>query len=564
MRTIKEILRLRWEAGLSHRAIAVSCRKGQTTVRDYLLRAELAGLSWPLPEGMEEEALERLLFPPPAASSQRRPEPDWETIHRELRGKGVTLALLWQEYKAAHPDGYQHSRFCQLYQQWASTLEPVLRQHYVAGEKLLVDYAGPTMPVVDRRTGEVRQAQIFVAVLGASNYTYVEATWSQGLPDWIGSHRRCFEFLGGVPALITPDNIKSGVTSPCFYDPELNRTYQKLAEHYATAVLPARIRRPRDKAKAEAGVQGVERWLLARLRHRRFFSLAELNEALWELLAEYNRRPFQKLEGCRESLFLALDRPALRPLPARPYEYQEWKKARVSIDYHVEVDRHYYSVPYQLLGAQVEVCLTARLVEILHQGQRVASHLRSFVRGGHTTVLAHMPRHHREYVDWSPARLVRWAQQTGPATAQVVEQILASRPHPVQGYRAGLGVLRLGKQHGPERLEPACARALALRTLSYQSIKSILIHRLEQQPLPTTAAPPPPLQHAHIRGADYYAQDRGALPLDQDRGALPRDQEETIHATPTDTGQTAGTEADGNAPRLSGAGAAAGEPELEL
>lgn len=518
MRTIREILRLRWEAGLSHRAIAVSCRKGQTTVRDYVLRAEAAGLSWPLPEGMDEEALEQLLFPAPAASSHRRPEPDWATIHQELRRKGVTLALLWQEYKAAHPDGYQHSRFCQLYQQWASQLEPVLRQHYVAGEKLLVDYAGQTVPVVDRRTGEVREAQIFVAVLGASNFTYVEATWSQRLPDWIGSHRRCFEFLGGVPALITPDNIKSGVTSPCFYDPELNRTYQKLTEHYNTAVLPARIRRPRDKAKAEAGVQGVERWLLARLRHRRFFSLAELNDALWELLAEYNRRPFQKLEGCRESLFLSLDRPALKPLPAQPYEYQEWKKARVSIDYHVEVDRHYYSVPYQLLGAQVEVCLTAHTVEILHKGTRVASHLRSFVRGGHTTVLAHMPRHHREYVDWSPERMIRWAQQTGPATAQVVEQILVSRTHPVQGYRAGLGVLRLGKHHGPARLEAACARALALRALSYQSIKSILKHGLENQPLPPTTTAHAPIRHAHIRGAHYYAQ------------------EDNVYAAPTDAG----------------------------
>jgi transposase len=546
MRTIREVLRLRWEAGLSHRAIAVSCRKGQTTVRDCLLRAKVAGLSWPLPEGMDEEQLERLLYPPPPESSRRRPLPEWSTIHQELRGKGVTLGLLWQEYRAAHLDGYQYSQFCDLYRHWAMALEPVLRQHYVAGEKLLVDYAGQTVPVVDRQTGEVRQAQIFVAVLGASNYTFVEATWTQGLADWIGSHRRCFEFLGGVPALIIPDNIKSGVTSPCFYDPDLNRTYLKLAEHYATAVVPARIRRPRDKAKAEAGVQGIERWLLARLRHRRFFSLAELNEALRDLLDEYNRRPFQKLEGCRESLFLSLDRPALKPLPARPYEYQQWKKARVSIDYHVEVDRHYYSVPYQLLGAQVEVCLSAHTVEILHKGTRVASHLRSFQRGGHTTLPEHMPRHHREYVQWSPERLIRWARQTGPATAQVVEQILASRAHPVQGYRAGLGVLRLGKHHGATRLEAACARALALNALSYQSIKSILVHRLESQPLPLTTTVHAPIRHAHIRGAHYYAQ------------------EDHVYAASTDAGQTAGTEARRDAPRLSGATADARLSGLEL
>jgi len=546
MRTIREVLRLRWEVGLSQREIGISCRLGRSTVRDYLLRAEAAGLRWPLPEEPDEEALEQLLFPPAPDASRHRPLPDWPALHQELRRKGMTLGLLWQEYRAAHPDGYGYSQFCALYHQWANALEPVLRQHYVAGEKLLVDYAGQTVPVVDRRTGEVREAQIFVAVLGASNFTFVEATWTQGLPDWIGSHRRCLEFLGGVPALIIPDNIKSGVTSPCFYDPELNRTYQKLAEHYGTAVVPARIRRPRDKAKAEAGVQGAERWILARLRHRRFFSLGELNEALRELLAQYNRRPFAKLEGCRESLFLSLDRPALRPLPAHPYEYAQWKKARVNIDYHVEVDRHWYSAPHALIRQQVEVCLSAHTVEILHRGKRVASHLRSFQPGRHTTVLEHMPRHHREYVQWSPERLIRWAQQTGSNTAQVVEQILAARAHPVQGYRACLGILRLGKQHGAARLEAACARALALNALSYQSIKSILAHGLESQPLPTATIPAAPIHHAHIRGAHYYAQ------------------EDTVYAAPTDAGQTAGTEARRDAASLSGATADARLPGLEL
>jgi len=547
MRKIKEVLRLRWEAGLSQREVALSCRLGRSSVRDYLLRAEAARLSWPLPEELDEEALEGLLFPPPPDSPRRRPLPDWPTIHQELRRKGVTLGLLWQEYRAAHPNGYGYSQFCDLYHRWVNALEPVLRQHYVAGERLFVDYAGQTMPVVDRRTGEVREAQIFVAVLGASNYTFVEATLTQGLPDWIGSHRRCFEFLGGVPALVTPDNVKSGVTSPCFYDPDLNRTYQKLAEHYGTAVVPARVRRPRDKAKAEAGVQGVERWILAPLRGRRFFSLAELNEAIRGLLTEYNRRPFQKLAGCRESLFLTLDRPALRPLPAQPYEYQEWKKARVSIDYHVEVDHHYYSVPYQLLQAQVEVCLTVHTVEILYKGRRVASHPRSFAPGRHTTVLEHMPRHHREYVQWSPQRLVRWAQQTGEATAQLVEQMLASRAHPVQGYRACLGVLRLGRQHSPARLEAACVRALALGALSYKSIKSILTHGLESQPLPRAATPQAPIRHAYIRGAHYY-----------------HPKEKNSYAASADAGQTAGIEVPGDAASLSGAGADARLPGLEL
>jgi len=362
------------------------------------------------------------------------------------------------------------------------------------------------MPVVDRDTGEVRQAQIFVAVSGATNFTYVEATWTQGLADWIGSHRRTFEFMGGVHELVIPDNVKAGVTSPCFYDPDLNRTYQKLAEHYDTAILPARVRRPRDKAKVETGVQGVERWILARLRNRRFFSLYELNQAIWELLAEYNRRPFQKLEGCRESLFLSLERPVLKPLPDQPFEYAEWRKARVSIDYHVEVDHHYYSVPYQLIRQQVEVRLTQTTVEILHRGRRIASHLRSCDRGRHTTVSDHMPSNHREYAEWNPSRLVRWAQQIGPATAAVVEQILASRDHPAQGYRACLGILRLSRPD-PTRLEAACERALELKAFSYKSIASILKHGLEKQPLPASLPLTLPITHAHIRGAQYYGKE---------------------------------------------------------
>jgi transposase len=563
MRTIKEVLRLRYEAGLSHREIAVSCRKGQTTVRDCLLRAQVAGLRWPLPEGMDDERLEQLLYPPPPESARRRSPPDWSATQRDLhQSKGVTRSLLWQEYRQTHPDGYAYSQYCELYRRWEKTLDPVLRQHYVAGERLLVDYCGPTMPVTDRLTGEVREAQIFVAVLGATNYTYVEATGTQGLPDWIGSHRRCFEFLGGVPALVIPDNIKSGVTAPCFYDPDLNPTYQKLAEHYGTAILPTRVRKPRDKAKAESGVQGVERWILAPLRNRRFFSLAELNQALWELLAEYNRRPFQKLDGCRQSLFEELDRPALKPLPSQPYQYAEWHKARVNIDYHVEVDHHYYSVPYQLLRQEVEVCLTKTTVEFLHKGQRVASHLRSFKRGGHTTVLAHMPPNHREYVDWSPERLIRWAEKTGAATAAVVEQVLASRAHPVQGYRACLGILRLGKTHGAERLEAACARAQALQAFSYKSIKSILTHGLETQPLPL-APTSPPIQHAHIRGAHYFFSE--AAPAAEIKlAASGQPKEDISHASSADAGQTAGTEAHRDAARLPGAGTAARQPGLEL
>lgn len=506
MRTIREVLRLRWEAKLSHREIAISCRLGRSTVQEYLLRAKAAGLSWPIPEELDEERLEQLLFPPRAESPGKRPLPDWPAMHQELRGKGVTLGLLWQEYRQSYPEGYGYSQFCSLYREWAGALDPVLRQNYIAGEKLLVDYCGQRVPVVDRRTGEVREAQIFVAVSGASNFTYVEATWSQGSADWINSHRRCFEFMGGVHALIIPDNVKAGVTSPCFYDPELNRTYQDLAEHYGTAVMPARVRKPRDKAKVETGVQGVERWILARLRHRRFFSLAELNAALRELLMEYNRRPFQKLEGCREALFLSLERPVLRPLPEQPYEYAEWRKAKVNIDYHVEVERHYYSVPYKLIRQAVEIRLTQTTVEILHRGKRVASHLRCQQPGRHTTVSEHMPKHHREYLDWSPSRLLRWAKQIGPNTAAVIEHILAARAHPAQGYRACLGILRLSRPD-PTRLEAACSRAQSLKAFSYKSIASILKHGLETCPLPQTLPLQIPITHAHIRGAQYYTKE---------------------------------------------------------
>jgi len=334
MRKIKEVLRLKHSCGLSSRAIARSCRLARSTVAEYLRRADAAGLSWPLPDDVDEPALEAALFPPaPTIPAEQRPQPDWHKIHLALkRYKHTTRFLLWQEYKAAHPEGYQYSRFCDLYDQWRQQQEPVMRQSHRAGEKLFVDYAGQTVPVVDRKTGEVNEAQVFVAVLGASSYTYCEATWTQSLPDWIGSHVRALHFIGGVVEVLVPDNLKAGVTSPHLYDPEVNLTYQGLADHFAMAVVPARVRRPQDKAKAESGVQVVERWILARLREQTFFSLAAVNEAIAALLTELNARPFQKLDGSRRTLFEELDRPALRPLPTVPYEYDEWKRATVHID----------------------------------------------------------------------------------------------------------------------------------------------------------------------------------------------------------------------------------------
>ena len=507
MRKIKEVLRLT-ALGQSPGAIAHSLRLGENTVRRYVRRAEAVELGWPLPPDLGDEALEALLFRPPPAAGTARPVPDWAEVQRELRRKGVTLQLLWLEYKALHPDaGYQYTQFCEHYHRWRDRLDPVLRQEHRAGEKVFVDYAGQTVPVVDTVTGEIREAQIFVGVLGASNFTFAEATWTQTLPDWIGSHVRMFSYMGGAAAAVVPDNLRSGVTQPCFYDPDINPTYQDLAVHYGTAVLPARPRRPRDKAKVESGVLVAERWILAPLRNHTFHSLAELNLEIGRLLDALNDREFQKIEGSRRSLFETVERHTLRPLPSAPFEFGERRKARVNIDYHVDVLGHLYSVPYQLVRRSVEVRITASGVEIFHDGRRVAVHMRSFRKGRFTTDPGHRPKSHQAHLDWSPSRLVRWADKTGPSTAALVQHILDSRPHPEHGYRACLGVLRLGKRYGPGRLEAACARALHIGGTTYRSVKSILEHGLDAEPLEeeqTTLNLPK--DHPHVRGPDYYLQ----------------------------------------------------------
>jgi transposase len=426
-------------------------------------------------------------------------------VHRELQThKHVTLQLLWEEYRQAGPNGYRYSRFCELYHRWRSKQDVVLRQQHRAGEKVFLDWAGDTVPVYGRQTGEARPASIFVAVLGASSYTFAEPRWTQTLPDWIGAHIDAFEFFGGVPAIAVPDNPKTGVTKACRYEPELNRTYQEMAAYYGIAVVPARPRKPRDKAKVEAGVLLVERWILAALRKRKFFSLAELDEAIAELLERLNNRPFRKREGSRRTLFETLDQPALRPLPAERYQYGEWRTARVNIDYHIEFERHYYSVPYQLVGQAVELRASSATLEIFHRGARVASHIRSSVPHDATTVTEHRPKSHQKHLEWTPSRLIQWAASVGPATAGVCQRILDSKPHPEMGFRSCLGIFRLAKQYSTERMEAAARRALALNACSYQSLKSILERGLDS--LPVEAAPPtrPPVEHDNIRGADYF------------------------------------------------------------
>lgn len=505
MRKVREILRLSMVRALGNREIARSCSVSHVTVGNYLKRAMESGITYDAVKCMDDMSLQRLLKGIEVdVRRDLRPAPVWEWVHQEMKKKGVTLQLLWQEYRENHPDGYQISQFYKLYKQWKKKIDVTLRQEHKAGEKLFVDYAGYTVPITDRLTGEVRNAQIFVAVLGASNYTYAEATMTQGISDWTGSHMRAFEYFGGVPEIVVPDNLKAGVSKACRYEPDINTTYHEMAVHYGVAVIPARVRKPKDKAKVEAGVQVVERWIVAALRNREFFSLRELNEAISELLERLNRRPFKKLEGSRLSWFENLDKSHLNPLPQSRYECAEWKKARVNIDYHVELNGHYYSVPYQLVRQEVELRSTSTTVEILHRGRRIASHRRDNRQGRHTTCKEHMPKSHQEYLEWSPSRIIKWAGSIGEATAHVVETVMNNRKYPVQGYRPSLGIIRLGKRYGNDRLEAACTRARAIRGYSYRSIRSILEKGLDRQPVPGETKRMKPVVHGNLRGSDYY------------------------------------------------------------
>jgi len=506
MRKIQEVLRLRYGLGLGQRQIARSCSIAQATVHEYLKRAQAAGIAWPLPEGLDDARLEEVLFGP---SPRRVYEscrflPDFAHLHQELlTHRHLTLQLWWEEYRQDHPDGYSYTRLCELYQRWRGQQDVVLRQEHKAGEKLFVDYAGDTIPIYDPHGGPELRVSLFVAVLGASNYTYAEATENQQLENWIGSHIRAFEFIGGLTELLVPDNTRTGVSRACRYEPDLNPAYQEMAEHYGVGVIPARRNRARDKAKVEVGVLVAERWILAALRHRKFFSLAELNQAIRELLHKLNHRSFKKRPGCRASLFAELDRPALKPLPAERFELRGWAQARVNIDYHVEFEHHYYSVPYRLKGELVEVRFTANTVEIYHRSERVASHARSHELYKATTIAAHRPKSHQEHLAWPPSRLINWAQTVGPFTAQLFTAILESKPHPEMGYRSCLGILRLGQHYTNARLEAAAQRAMATGACSYHSVKSILKRGLDRQPLETSPSAPP-LEHENLRGAAYF------------------------------------------------------------
>lgn len=504
MRQLKEILRQKWQLGRTHREIAESVGVSVGAVSGALARAHAAGLRWSQVESLGEDVLdERLYGPRGAGRDDARPRPDCAFLHAERKKAGVTLELLHLEYIERNPNGLRYTQFCDDYRQWLGRRRLSMRQVHRAGEKLFVDYSGKKPHVVDPATGELVEVELFVAVLGASSYTYVEATRTQTIADWIGAHVRCFEFLGGVVRDVVPDQLKSGVTTACRYEPSVQRTYEEMAQHYGTTVLPARPAHPRDKAKVERAVQVAQRWILARLRNRTFFSIAELNVAIAELRDELNARTMKTYGASRRDLFERLDRPALRALPSARFTCGEWATARVNIDYHVDYAGHFYSAPHALVHEQVDVRATATTVEIFLRGARVASHARSHERGRHTTKSEHMPVAHQQHLEWSPSRFIRWAATIGPKTAELVEAILSDRPHPEQGYRSCLGILRLSKRYGDERLEAACARAVVARARSYRHVDSILKRGLDRV-APSAAPSSVVIVHKNVRGRGYY------------------------------------------------------------
>ena len=504
MRTIRELLRLSFSSELSTRNIGRSLRVSHPTVKKYIEAVRSAGLDWASIEKMDDTALKSIIKGTRGRQADiNRPLPDYAYVHQELKKRGVTLYLLWQEYKQANPDGYEDTQFRKYYYDFAKKVDVTLRQHHKFGESLFVDYAGQTVPIYDRVTGAVSPAQIFVAVLGGSNFTFSEATADQSLPSWTGSHVRCFSYIGGVPQRVVPDNLRAAVNKACRYEPDINPTYRDLGAYYDIVIMPTRVASPQDKAKVECGVLVVERWILAALRNRKFFSLGELNEAIRELLVILNRRKFRKIDGSRESIFLAYEKATLKTLPARPWEYAQWQKATVNMDYHIELKGHLYSVPYILAHEVVHVRYTANTVEIFHGNKRVACHAISLLPNQFTTVHEHMPKSHQEYVGVTPSKLIAQGKAIGIKTGELIEYILNDRKYPPQGYRSCLGIIRLARNYPPARVESACARALAISGYSYKSVSAILKSGLDQQ---TVINKPKQLTitHENIRGGGYF------------------------------------------------------------
>ena len=505
MRHLREIFRQKYELKRSHREVARSLGVSSGAVAGATSRAKAVGLDWAQIQALRDDALEERLYGPRGGKRRdRAPLPDPAYLHVELRRTGVTLQLLHLEYLESHANGYRYTSFCAHYNEWLSKQRPTMRQVHHGGDKLFVDYSGKKPRIVDPTTGEVHEVELFVAAMGASSFTYAEATRTQQVPDWIGSHVRTLEEIGGVPRALVPDQLKSGVTLACRYEPGIQRSYEELAQHYGTVVLPARPAHPRDKGKVEAAVLVAQRWILAKIRNQTFFSLGELNARIWELVRELNDRVMRVYGASRRELFERLDRPALGALPPGRFTYGEWKSARVNIDYHLEYDHHYYSVDYTLSGEALDVRATRTTVEIYRGTERLTSHVRSYERGRHTTKPEHMPKSHQKHLEWSPSRIVSWAESIGPETGKLASAILTERRHPEQGYRSCLGILRLSKRYGAERLEAACGRAMVAGARSYRHVESILKHGLDRLAPTTEASPQLSLVHENVRGRDYY------------------------------------------------------------
>ncbi len=507
MTKVIEILRLRIGEKRSLREVARSLKCSPSKVHDVVVRFNVLKLSWPLDSSIDEAELESLIYKKVVRPEKTKCKPDLAYIYKELRRKGVTLYLLWQEYKESHPeDGYQYSHYCGLYREYQKKLSPEMRHSYKGGDKVLVDWSGDGINITDRETGEVWEAPLFVGTLGASAYSYVTAKSDKTSRNWIACHCEMYEFFGGVPAATVPDNERTGVTKSCLYEPDLNATYHHMARHYDTTMLPTRPYSPKDKAIVENAVLIAQRWILAALRNHTFFSLEQANEAIAEKLVDYNAREMKLVGVSRMALFSQLDKPALQPLPARRYEFTQWSEPKVHIDYHVLVDKHYYSVPYQFVGEKVSASRARSTVEIFFKGKRIAVHKRLYQSKNPSTQKEHMPSHHKEYSEWSPDRFINWAQKTGPCTKQVIESNLNGRRYPEQAYKSCLGILRLEKQYGDDRLESACKRALFIRSTSYKSIHSILENGLDKKPLPSTDMTQQTLMplHGNIRGPENY------------------------------------------------------------
>lgn len=511
MKKLTQLLRLHFESKLTTRPIAKSLGLSVGVINKYINLALNKGLSWPLPDGLNEKALEELLRPASSSKSSNQSKDadkiNFSKIHQEMKLKGVTLQLLWEEYADEQENPLSYSRYCYHYRMYKKSLKRSMRQIHKAGDKTFIDYSGVTFDIIDPQTNNIRAAEIFVGVLGASKYTYAEATWTQQLHDFLGSQQRMFEFFGGVSALLVPDNLRSAISKTCRYEPDTNPTYAQFAEHYGVAVLPARPYTPQDKASVESGVQLVQRWILARLRHQTFVGLAELNAEIRRLIKILNQKPFQKLPGNRESAFLEIDKPALKRLPEVAYQYRQYKAARVGVDYHVALNGHYYSVPHRYCGELLDLWFNQHLVECYFQGEKIATHPYSQIQGANSTRVQHMPQNHQKHSELSKERFMRWAEEIGISTQLAVENIFKDKPHIEQAYRACLGLLSLSKKYGAKRLEQACTYGIEKGVFSRKSILSILENNLDQA---TGIGEAHCVQrafsamHENIRGSQYY------------------------------------------------------------